>query len=144
MAARLDVDREAVKTLVVAVGVREAARKMGLSEDTVSAWSARGHWLQANPLPTSMVRASNASKTPSAAMVEALTDDSNATKIGFARAARTVATDLAGKSATILTDKDTAQAANHWTGIASKVHGWEQKQAAAAAAVMVNVSILSA
>lgn len=144
MAARLDVDREAVKTLAMAVGVREAARRIGLPESTVKSWSDRGDWLRPVVQPPTVLRASNASKTPSAAMVEALTDDSNATKIGFARAARTVATDLAGKSAAILTDKDTAQAANHWTGIASKVHGWEQKQAEAAAAVMVNVSILSA
>lgn len=45
-APRLDVDREAVRVLVVAIGVREAARQMGLSENTVLSWANRGGWLQ--------------------------------------------------------------------------------------------------
>lgn len=40
----LNVDREAVRTLAVAVGVREAARQMNIPEATVQAWSARGNW----------------------------------------------------------------------------------------------------
>lgn len=45
MPAALDVDKEAVRTLVIAVGVREAARRMGLAEGTVQDWSATGGWV---------------------------------------------------------------------------------------------------
>lgn len=47
MPAALDVDREAVRTLSVAVGPREAARQMGLPEATVLAWSKRFNWTSA-------------------------------------------------------------------------------------------------
>ncbi len=46
MPAELDVDKEAVRVLVVAVGVREAARQCNLNENTVLAWANRGGWLQ--------------------------------------------------------------------------------------------------
>lgn len=46
MPAALDVNKEAVQVLVGAVGVREAARQMGLSENTVLAWANRGGWVQ--------------------------------------------------------------------------------------------------
>ena len=46
MPAPLQVDKEAVRALVVAVGVREAARQMGIAEGTVQAWSARYKWTE--------------------------------------------------------------------------------------------------
>lgn len=46
MPAPLAVDKEAVRVLVVAVGVREAAARMKLPPGTVAAWSARGKWLE--------------------------------------------------------------------------------------------------
>lgn len=45
MPAALDVDWPSVRTLAVAVGVREAARQLGLSEDAVMQRSARERWL---------------------------------------------------------------------------------------------------
>lgn len=51
MPAPLDVDKEQVQMLVLTYGVREAARMLGLSENTVSAWSARGAWLAEMPVP---------------------------------------------------------------------------------------------
>lgn len=52
MPAPLNVDREAVKTLAIAVGVREAARQMGIPEPTVKAWCLRFGWLKhATPTP---------------------------------------------------------------------------------------------
>jgi len=46
MPAALEIDREAVKVIALAVGVREAARQYGLNEDTVAAWSAREGWFK--------------------------------------------------------------------------------------------------
>jgi hypothetical protein len=46
MPAPLDVNREAVRVLAVAVGVREAARQMGLGESVVMKWSADEGWLK--------------------------------------------------------------------------------------------------
>lgn len=45
-AAALDIDKEQVRMLVLEIGPREAARKMGLNENTVRQWSARGGWLK--------------------------------------------------------------------------------------------------
>lgn len=45
MPARLAVDREQVRMLVLDHGPREAARMCGIAEGTVLDWSASGHWL---------------------------------------------------------------------------------------------------
>jgi hypothetical protein len=45
-AASLAVDKEQVRAIAVQVGVREAARQCGLSEDTVKSWSKREGWLK--------------------------------------------------------------------------------------------------
>lgn len=45
MPAALEVDKEQVRIIALAVGVREAARQFGLSEGTVSYWSAKEGWM---------------------------------------------------------------------------------------------------
>jgi hypothetical protein len=78
MAAVLDIDKEQVQMLVLTYGVREAARMLGLSENTVSTWSARGAWLADRPasvpLPPSMVKAVKA-PAPVIAQAQAMKDD---------------------------------------------------------------------
>lgn len=44
MPAALEVDREHVKLIAFQVGTREAARQLGLSEETVLQWSKREKW----------------------------------------------------------------------------------------------------
>ena len=44
----LKVDREAIKTLVVAYGQREAARRAGINANTVRSWAKRYGWKQAH------------------------------------------------------------------------------------------------
>lgn len=44
MPAALEVDREYVKCIAIQVGYREAARQLGLSENTVMAWARRDGW----------------------------------------------------------------------------------------------------
>ncbi len=92
----LATDWEAVKTLAVAVGVREAARRMGLKQSTVKSQCTRERWLASLPRdvplpPTVQARASNASKSPSTALAESLREMAQRTRLGHARAAQAVA-----------------------------------------------------
>jgi hypothetical protein len=128
------INKEAVKTLVVAYGQREAARRAGLSENTVKSWCLRYGWQQANSSHP------NRTQGPGDALKTQLELDSEASKIGFSKASRKAAENLATKSPRTLLDKDTAQAAKHWHGIASGTHGWEEKQQQAQ--VMVNIALL--
>jgi hypothetical protein len=64
MPAALNVNREAVKTLAMAIGVREAARQMNLPENTVMQWSARYNWFAEPKLPPTMKRVSSESTSP--------------------------------------------------------------------------------
>lgn len=147
MPAPLAVDREAVRTLVVAVGVREAARQLNISENTLCSWSKRGKWTEATRNAQEIAAKRREPETlkataikPADALANQLADDSQATRIGFSKAARKVAEKLPTMDGAELMDKDTAQAAKHWHGVAAGTHGWEQKQDPAA--VMVNVALL--
>ena len=74
------INREAVKVLALVVGVREAARRMGLGEERVMKWSQRdpsGPWgsLAPSPPPRSIVSAQMSAcpqpvRTPSEAMAD--------------------------------------------------------------------------
>lgn len=46
MPAALELDRNEVRIVAVQIGVREAARQFGLSEETVMSWSKREGWLR--------------------------------------------------------------------------------------------------
>lgn len=59
------VDRESVKTLATAIGVREAAARLGLNPNTVLSWSKRGKWFVPTPQPPKQSDAISAIKTPS-------------------------------------------------------------------------------
>ena len=76
MPAALDVDKEQVQMLVLTYGVREAARMLGLSENTVAAWSARGAWL-ADIKPLLPKVQATASIAPINAFQTAMKDDAN-------------------------------------------------------------------
>lgn len=92
MPARLNVDREQVRMLVLSVGVREAARRVGLKEDTVAQWSCRGRWLaqpDPTPVPPSVMRpVSDVIKLPADALAEVIAADGRATRIAAVRYAR--------------------------------------------------------
>ena len=91
MPAPLAVDKEQVRMLVLDVGVREAARKLGLAENTVLAWSNRGNWLahlsQKPKLPASMQGAICAI-SPAQALQNTLEEDSQACKTHALRYAK--------------------------------------------------------
>ena len=145
MPAALDVDREAVKTLAVAIGVREAARQMGLNEDTVRQWSCRESWFAPTPKPATMQPQTVTDVTkPSVALANVLADDSLHTRVGFSKAARKVATHLGDKEPSTLVERDTAQSARQWAEIAKTTHGWDAKQGEAGVNVAVNIGIIGA
>lgn len=98
MPAPLAVDKEQVRMLVLAVGVREAARQLGIKEATVQDWSATGKWLaQTRSIPAIIAapvysgRPTNPTK-PADALQKVLVERQNHTKLGLslftARAAR--------------------------------------------------------
>lgn len=127
MPAALDVDWEAVRTLAVAVGVREAARRVGLDESTVQSRSQRERWLadlpRSQPLPpTVLARATSETMRPSEAMAGALRDMSARTRLGHARVAQAVAEHvetMEGQEA-LLSMPLILQGAKH----AAVVHSW--------------------
>ena len=75
--------REAVKTLAVAVGVRKAARQLGLNQNTVRQWSSRYNWFKSPPQPPKQSDVTTVTKSPSNALADTLRDHNNATRLGF-------------------------------------------------------------
>lgn len=101
MPAALDIDREAVRVLVVAIGPRAAARELGLEEDTVCQWSSRYEWVkQAEEMRVKAAAANRerakargelssvVSKSPADALAEVIATEGTATRIGAVRYAR--------------------------------------------------------
>jgi hypothetical protein len=97
-----EINREAVRVLALAVGVREAARRMGLSQERVMKWSQRGNWqLSADASAISKPSATGATKqleacpqpvrNPAEALLDALADDSHESKISLSRGLRKAA-----------------------------------------------------
>jgi hypothetical protein len=97
MPAPLDVNREAVRVLVLSVGVRVAARQMGIPQATVQAWSARGKWLRQTrdqpatmPKPLSMVSATIATK-PHFSLQNTIQEEGDRTRVALLRSSRKAA-----------------------------------------------------
>lgn len=126
----IDIDREQVRMLVLSVGVREAARSLNLSENTVSAWSARYSWLaDTRPKPpvdkpASMISASTASISPVKAMEGVLERRSKLTRFALSKVALRGALHASQmKGDEILTK---SKEIKDLTSIASTVGGWEE------------------
>lgn len=143
MPERLQVDREAVRTLVVAVGVREAARQMGLAEGTVQYWSMKGRWTEKRQAAEQIAReriakrpenATNAiqpsstnSLQPADSLAQTLQDCNQRTRIGLSRAATKAAEHLQKQAPQKILNQ--SKALVNITTAASKLHGWEESKA---------------
>jgi hypothetical protein len=99
MPKRLNVDWPAVRVLAVALGVREAARQMGISEDAVRQRSKREAWM-ASPetvaqraLAKPVTSVSPNALSPAHALVNVLQEHERETKLSLARSARRMAKD---------------------------------------------------
>src|SRR5689334_12377095 len=79
MPAALDVNWPAVQALAVAVGVREAARQMGLNESAVMQRSAREGWLKdlprSTPMPPTVLQPVSGVSTAAQAMAQTMRED---------------------------------------------------------------------
>jgi hypothetical protein len=132
MAHALDVDWHEVKTLAVAIGVREAARRMGLSEETVKKRCTREGWLKPiyeaqQQIQTAQATVAeyrekrNVPKVPTAAEVlQSMGDDTRAKlAIGVNKGAQAVA-DMDGQEVLL-----SSQQVQQLTKAAATVHGWQ-------------------
>jgi len=103
MPKRLNVDWPAVRVLAVAVGVREAARQMGISQDAVRQRSKRERWM-ASPkavaqraLARPVTSVSPSVLSPAHALANVLSERKHRTKLGLSKYAAEAA-ERAGKS----------------------------------------------
>lgn len=130
MPAPLNVNREAVKTLAIAIGVRQAAREMGLPEDTVRQWSCREKWFS-NPAETAPIINGRRSvspyvtKPPGAALADRLARLGEESKLLLSQAGVKASRHLArlpGKAVT----RQSADLKNVVSANA-QLHGWDQR-----------------
>ena len=87
------IDKESVRLLALEIGVRSAARKLGLKESTVQSWSQRGKWFAGirkqawnKPKPLATI-----ATNPSEVLVNTLREHEHATRTSLALAARNMA-----------------------------------------------------
>ncbi len=123
MPAPLNVNREAVKTLAVVHGVREAARLSGLPQATVQAWSARFGWLKSGKPENSSQPICN--QSPSNALTDSLARLGEETKHNLARAGAKASKHLAR-----LKGAQVTRASGDFKNIvggSAQLHGWDTR-----------------
>ena len=141
---RIDIDREQVRMLVLQIGVRPAARQLGITESTVQYWCSKNKWLQsirdAQKLPPGMttpikpIKSSNSSnrakctilepaRSPAEVMTDELAAHGGRSRIALARAATRSLEVAAETGVAIETAADLLQAAR----AASLAHGWDNQ-----------------
>jgi hypothetical protein len=137
----LNVDWPAVRVLAVAVGVREAARRMGISHDAVRQRSKREAWMASPETVTQRALAKPVTSvpptvlSPADALANVLQEHERETKLSLARSARRMAKDA--EQATLREAPYVHKAAQ----VASITHGWGEKEKNPNA--ILNVAILT-
>jgi hypothetical protein len=136
-----EVNREAVRVLAQAIGVRAAAREMGIPEATVQAWSAKGKWMigeqkRSRVYTVATTKAQPGVVNPADAMANVLENLSENTRLGFARASAKVAEKLSTSDVDELLGEKRAAAAHTWAKTAALAHGWS-----GGAGTTVNVAV---
>jgi hypothetical protein len=118
-----EAQREAVKTLAIAVGVREAARRLNLNENTILSWARRDNWQIVTPKPNGPPRNQPAIKA-SDALRSSLEEDNHATKLSLSKGLRKAAKHVESSEGSTLFAK--AKNVKELVGAASQLHQWEQ------------------
>ena len=132
--------REAVRLLALSVGVREAARKMGLEENRVMKWSERYQWIQRDlPIqpPTMQTDIVSAVSKAANSLAETLKNAGETTKLDLSRAAQKAAKRFAGMSGEKIINR--SDRLLNVTNVAAKIHSWDSNGAHSA----VNLNVLS-
>lgn len=144
--APASISREAVKTLAIAVGVREAARQLGLNQNTVRQWSRRDKWFKQPepvPVPATLIKQNGYSvtsvTTPSEALRSTLAERSDKTRLGLSKAAMKAAQHLGDQDPEWLITETASKVGNNWARTSSATFGWE---AGSKSAGDLNLSIL--
>lgn len=131
-----EITRESVKTLAIAVGVREAARQLGLSEERVMKWSQREKWLknELKPQPPTVTRNEvRAVRKPS----EVLAEYGKTTRFHLAKATDKASEHISEQSPDFILAK--SEDLRRVVSSAAQIHGWDEKKDSAG----INLSILS-
>lgn len=127
MATTQRIDREAVKVLAIAVGVREAARRLGLKESRVQQWSSRDQWFkQPDPvqLPPTVTKNNVTTVTkPSQVLADVLKQRSNKTKLHLSK----YVLDASKRAEQSKGELKHAKAVKEVARTASLIHSWQEK-----------------
>jgi hypothetical protein len=121
------VDRESVRLLAIELGVREAARRCGLSEDRVRKWSSRYKWLEQRA-PKQQEATVTVVTKPGDVLLATHKELEERTKSGLARATARAA-EAAGTAAEPLQVTNTAHLRD-LAAAASKLFGWDTNKGA--------------
>lgn len=133
---QLDVNKEAIQTLVKAVGCTEAARQTGIPLNTILSWSARGKWLDLASVkptlpPTVQPRAISAIIAP-VALQNSLEGRKHTTKLNLSK----YVVDASARAVKSNGDLHKAGQIRHVAAIAQVV--WPEEQAP-----VVNIALLN-
>lgn len=135
MPAKLEIDREQVRLLVIQHGVRETAKMLGLPYQTVGSWSSRFGWIAAlqtpaPKLPPSMSKpangANNAPISPVDAATEAYRDERVRARLNYSKAALAVSEEIASLPGKALL-ADGGQAFKNVVQTTAIIHGWQEQ-----------------
>ncbi len=131
------IDKESVRMLAIEFGVREAARRCGLNEDTVCSWAKRGSWFAAPAIVYNKpVQAMQAK--PGDIMLHELQTHERETRLSLARSARKLATEAENAN---LGQSGHALNVGKLAGI---VHKWgDEKQNVSFSLNVLNLNMLS-
>jgi uncharacterized protein YjcR len=116
------VDRESVRLLAIELGVREAARRCGLSEDRVRKWSSRYKWLEQRA-PKQQEAAVTVVTSPGDILLQSHKELGERTKTALAQAT-TRAAEAAAKSEEPLQVSNTAHLRD-LAQSAARIFGWD-------------------
>jgi hypothetical protein len=116
------VDRESVRLLAIELGVREAARRCGLSEDRVRKWSSRYKWLE-QKAPKQQESAVTVVTKPGDVLIAAHKELEERTRSGLAQATARAA-EQAAKAEKPIEVSNTAQLRD-LAASAARVFGWD-------------------